>query len=303
MSRGPSTRTLVRQVARGWRWGSRPPLPAGAEPHRLPSPSREFPTAWARTAPARAVRAGLLQGVMRPLVWHETAPVVHGRDALDGLDGPVIFVANHSSHLDTPLVLCSLPPERRETTVVAAAADYFFDSAWRAAGTALLFGTVPIDRRGGARTPTATPGELLADGWSLVIFPEGTRTPDGTLQDLRPGAAYLAVQAGVPVVPVAIRGSYTAMPRGRSWPQRGRTPVSVRYGTPLSPAADEPPRAFTERITGALRQLLDEDRTTWWEAARRAATPAGTAGAAAAPKARWRTVWEATEPLSEGRRG
>jgi 1-acyl-sn-glycerol-3-phosphate acyltransferase len=102
---------------------------------------------------------------------------VEGLDVLSRIEGPVIFVANHASHLDTPLILLSLPDEWRRRTAVAAAADYFFDTWWRAVGSVLLFNTFPIDRRGGSMS--ATPGEVLADGWSLVIFPEGTRRTAG----------------------------------------------------------------------------------------------------------------------------
>ncbi len=98
-------------------------------------------------------------------------------------------MANHASHLDTPLLLLSLPDEWRRRTAVAAAADYFFDTWWRAVGSSLLFNTFPIDRRGGSMS--ATPGEVLADGWSLVIFPEGTRSGDGWMHTFRMGAAYL----------------------------------------------------------------------------------------------------------------
>ena len=79
---------------------------------------------------------------------------------------------------------------------MAAAADYFFDTWWRAVGSSLFFNTFPIDRRGG--TMATTPGEVLADGWSLVIFPEGTRSQDGWMGNFRMGAAFLALEHDVP---------------------------------------------------------------------------------------------------------
>ncbi len=68
---------------------------------------------------------------------------------LAGSTARSIFVANHASHLDTPLILLSLPDEWRRRTAVAAAADYFFDTWWRAVGSAMVFNTFPIERRGG----------------------------------------------------------------------------------------------------------------------------------------------------------
>ena len=117
---GRSMLDEVRKVAAGWRWTRRPLVPRSAEPW-LPDPAaREFPTAWARTPTAKAVREGILRFAFRPLVWSETEPTVEGRDVLDSLRPPVIFVANHASHVDTPLFLCSLPPAwRRKTAVVA----------------------------------------------------------------------------------------------------------------------------------------------------------------------------------------
>ena len=81
-----------------------------------------------------------------------------------------------------------------------------------------------------------TPGELLAEGWSLVVFPEGTRSPDGWVGRFRLGAAYLAAEHGVPVVPIAHRGTFAAMPRGQGWPGPGRRRLTIRFGEPLRPA-------------------------------------------------------------------
>lgn len=287
----------VRMVARGWRWGRRPLVPRSAEPYVPERTATPFPTAWARTPAARVVREVAIRGVLSPLVHAEVRPLVHGVDVLSRLEPPVLFVANHTSHLDTPLVLCALPDSWRRRTAVAAAADYFFDTWWRATGSALVFGTFPIERRGGA--PSGTPGELLAAGWNVVVFPEGTRSPDGYARRFRPGAAYLAAEHRVPVVPVAIRGSFAAMPRGRNWPLPGRPAVSVRFGDPVDVEPGMQARDIAPRLEAAVARLLDEDSSTWWDATRRAG--AGRTPAASGPDvARWRRVWSATAPVDDG---
>ena len=78
------------------------------------------------------------------------------------------------------------------------------------------------------------PAELLADGWSLIVYPEGTRSPDGFPGRFRMGAAWLAVQHQVPVIPVGLRGTYAAMPRGANWPGRAG-PGSRSATAPRSP--------------------------------------------------------------------
>ncbi|WP_122818027.1 lysophospholipid acyltransferase family protein [Nocardioides pantholopis] len=282
----------VRTVARGWRWGRRPQVPRSAEAYVPAQRSTVFPSDWSRRRPAVAAREVAQRGALEPLFRSQVRTHVEGLDILDQLEGPVIFAANHASHLDTPLVLLSLPDRWRRRTAVAAAADYFFDTWWRAVGSSLVFNTFPIDRRGGAMA--TTPGEVLADGWSLVIFPEGTRSRDGWTGTFRMGAAYLAHEHGVPVVPVAHRGTFAAMPRGQGWPSPGRRQLTIRFGEPLRPAEGESVRDFAPRIKDAIAQLLDEDTSTWWEAKRRAA--AGRTPDPAGPQvAQWRRVWAQSE--------
>ena len=289
----------VRQVASGWRWTRRPLAPHSAEPDPAPYDEPEFNTDWARTPAARATREALLTAVFRPLVWNQTTVRVEGLDRLDEIAAPVVFVANHSSHVDTPILLCSLPKRWRERTAVGAAADYFFDIWWRAATTTLAFNTSPIERTGGARA-TGTARRLLADGWNLVVFPEGTRSKDGWLGPWRHGVARLCCELDVPAVPVAIRGSFVAMPRGRSWPKPGRPPVSIRYGPPLRPGPGEDYHDFSVRVRSAVARLADEDATTWYASLRREA--AGETPSLHGPAApTWRRVWEATRsPVRRG---
>ncbi len=239
----------VKQVSRGWRWGRRSQVPRSAEEFVPPAKSTVFPSDWSRRRPAIVAREVAQRAGLQPLFRSQVRTRVEGLDILQRIEGPVIFVANHASHLDTPLILLSLPDEWRRRTAVAAAADYFFDTWWRAVGSSLFFNTFPIDRRGGMMA--ATPGEVLADGWSLVIFPEGTRSTDGWMGTFRMGAAFLAKEHGVPVVPVAHRGTFAAMPRGQDWPARGRRQLTIRFGEPLV--------AGPERV-GARVRAPDQER-------------------------------------------
>jgi 1-acyl-sn-glycerol-3-phosphate acyltransferase len=281
----------VREVARGWRWGRRPLVPRSAEEFLEARESSVFPTAWSRKRPAKALREVAQKAALEPLFRSQVSVRAEGLDVLSDLTGPVIFVANHSSHLDTPLILLSLPDRWRRRTAVAAAADYFFDTWWRAVGSAVVFNTFPIERRSGSMA--STPGDVLAEGWNLVVYPEGTRSKDGWLGDFRMGAAWLAIEHQVPVVPVAHRGTFAAMPRGQGWPNPGRRPVTVRFGPALRPGQAESARDFAPRVRQAVAALLDEDETSWWEARRRAARRE-TPDMRGHELPEWRRIWDQT---------
>jgi 1-acyl-sn-glycerol-3-phosphate acyltransferase len=232
---------------------------------------------------------------MKPIVWNETTPSVYGLDNLDRLRPPVMFVSNHSSHLDATLILTTLPPKWRNKTAAAAAKDYFFDVWWRSAFTALVYGGFPIERGGGERA-TAKARELIRDGWNLIVFPEGTRSPDGWVQRFRHGTARLAIEMDLPVVPIAIVGAYAAMPKGRSWPRPGRPPIRVRYGPALRAVEGETHQELSLRMQHAIAELFDEDRTSWWDSRRRAArdeTPRLTGPSGPS----WLRTWEGSRPV------
>jgi 1-acyl-sn-glycerol-3-phosphate acyltransferase len=284
-------------VARGWRWTRRPLVPASVERDR--EPAHDFPTGWARTPLGKAAREVVQRFGLAPVLHFEVDVDVCGREALDVLSPPAIFVLNHSSHLDAAAILTSLPSAWRRKTAVGAASDYFFDVWYRSIATSIAFNAFPIAREGGLRSARLA-RRLLADGWSLVLFPEGTRTTDGWVGEFRAGAAWLAIEAEVPVVPVALVGTYQAMPRGRSWPAPGRPPVRVRFGKPIHPEAGERPAAFGPRIREGLAMVMEEDRSGWWNALRLGAQgelldPAG-------PQvATWRRMWETSRPVRRDR--
>jgi 1-acyl-sn-glycerol-3-phosphate acyltransferase len=279
-----------------------PNWPGGVE--RPPAPSRtgvDFDREWARRPAARVTRAALLEGVVRPAVRLMASPEVVGVERLDAVDAPAIFAANHHSHLDTALLLSALPPRFRHRIVVAAAADYFFPTRGKGAMNALVVGAVPVERQRVNRRSSDTTAALLDDGWSLVIFPEGGRSPDGWGQEFRGGAAYLAQKTARPVVPVYLGGTGSVWPKGQKLPKRAPTgTVKVIIGSPLPPIEGESARRLAVRLEQAVAALGDEARTDWWSARQRAATgdtPPLT-GPEAAP---WRRVWAlGAKPLRRG---
>ena len=210
-----------------------------------PKAAADLDEPWARRALAREVRSLLLRGVFGPLVAAYARVEVSGLEALAAVTGPVVFVANHSSHVDTPILLGSLPASRRRRTLMAAAADYFFTRRPLAVSVSLVFGAVPVRRQPDDGTSALDPLErLIGDGFSLVIYAEGTRSRDGRLGRLRPGAAALSARGRVPLIPVHIAGTATLMGTGRSWmvrPPSGerRHTVTVRFGEPVRPGPED----------------------------------------------------------------
>jgi 1-acyl-sn-glycerol-3-phosphate acyltransferase len=257
-----------------------------------PPPERnlgvDYDADWSRRYPARLVRAVVLDNVTRPLVHAVASPAVRGAEVLELVEAPAIYVANHASHIDTPLLLSLLPPSVRHRTVVAAAADHFFDRRWKAHLWALMLAAVPIERHRVNRRSAESAAELLRDGWNLVIYPEGGRTHDGWFQAMRGGAAYLATRTGRPVVPVHIDGTYRILPRGGE--RLRRSPTRVTFGSPLTATDGEDSRRLEARIDTAMAALADESRSDWWTARRRAG--AGTTPSPRGPEASpWRRAW------------
>src|SRR3954469_15094240 len=169
-------------------------------------PAAELDLPWTRTTPANRLRELIVCGVLGPLMDLYTRPRVHGREQLEAVQGPALLVANHSSHMDTPVILRTLPGPRRRRTAVAAATDYFFTRRRDAVASSLVFGTVPVDRSGGGLGDEATGhlDQLLSGGGSLLMFAEGTRSRDGSVGRLRSGAAVLAAEHDLPVVPLYV---------------------------------------------------------------------------------------------------
>jgi 1-acyl-sn-glycerol-3-phosphate acyltransferase len=212
---------------------------------------------WVRSGVAGAVRELMLNGVLGPIIDVYTRRRTLGSEHLAALAPPVLFVANHSSHIDTPAILRALPRAWRRRTAVAAAADYFYRVPWVAHAVSLVFNTVPVQRKGEGVVPDAASqlARLIDEGWSLLVFAEGTRSRDGTVGRLRSGAAVLAAERGLAIVPVHVSGTHAVMPPGRRWPRRAsggiagaRHPIAVRFGPAVRPQEGEHRTEVMERV-------------------------------------------------------
>ncbi|MBW3610326.1 MAG: 1-acyl-sn-glycerol-3-phosphate acyltransferase [Actinobacteria bacterium] len=304
MSRLPSLPSLpgarFRVPRPGFPW-SAPLVPRGYErPPAAPHTGADYDTAWARRPLARHVRLLVLEGPIRLGVRALTAPERTGLDRLDGLEGAAIFAANHHSHLDTPLLLTSLPEPWRHRVLVAAAADYFFTNRLTSAASALAIGAIPIERTRIERRSADRAAGLIDDGWSLLIFPEGGRSADGWGRGHRGGAAYLALRTAVPVVPIHVEGTGAIFGKGDKRPTPGTSRVT--FGAPLHPRDGESATRFAGRIETAVAALADEATTDWWSARQRAAR--GTSPSLSGPEgSSWRRTWALGERRRPRRSG
>lgn len=184
---------------------------------------------------------------------------VQRKPGAEVLTGACVVVANHSSHLDAPLIMSSLPVNLRQNVATGVAADYFFTTWYKKLFTQLVFNAFPIDRKGTGENRGLS-RKLLSAGIPVLVFPEGTRSKDGKLREFKVGAAALASSIGVPVLPVALIGAHEAMPRDTSWPRRGRPPVVVAIGEPLVAREHESTVGFNDRIQATVRELYREYR-------------------------------------------
>ncbi|HEY8812696.1 MAG TPA: lysophospholipid acyltransferase family protein [Candidatus Dormibacteraeota bacterium] len=265
-----------RKLSRGFRRGM--PRPASWPERSNAVPDRPTDLGWARTEPVRSIRYALQKGMLIPFTEVMARPTVEGEEWVQELDRPVILASNHTSHADTPLLLYALGDRVRERTVVAAAADYFYNRRLVGFLTSLWLNTFPFSRTGSPREVLHRSSQLLKSGWNLLVFPEGTRSPNGALQEFTPGVGHLATENRVDVIPMHLRGAHRIMPKGRDLPLPAR--ATIRIGKPLKVAEGETSRSFADRVEKAVHALADgtesvEVTGSWidrWNATRPRAT-------------------------------
>jgi long-chain acyl-CoA synthetase len=244
---------------------------AGPSPAITAAEPIDFPS-WNRSAPARALRRASLPTWILPLGKVFMRLDVRGLEHLETLAGPVIFVANHQSHLDTPAILAALPPRWRYRVAPAMAKEFFkahffpadYPLSARITNSAnyylasLFFNAFPLPQREtGTRQTMRYIGDLVGGGYSVLIFPEGRRSDGGEIGRFQPGAAMVAARLGVPVVPIRLDGLDRVLHHTWKFPARG--PVGVTFGPVILLEGNDYP-ALAHRLEAAVRQLEPNPR-------------------------------------------
>jgi long-chain acyl-CoA synthetase len=244
-------RTLVEQA------------PTAAAP---PPEPVEFPS-WNRSWLARAVRRASLPTWILPLARVFAWTRVEGRSEIEKLHGPVIFASNHQSHMDTPVIMNALPPRLRYRVAPAMAKEFFkahffpaeysrlawFTSSLNYYLASLFFNAFPLPQReAGARQTLRYIGDVLEDGFSVLIFPEGKRTDTGEIDRFRPGIGMIASRLNVPVVPVRLEGLDRVLHHTWRMAKPGR--VRVAFGAPLHLVGDDY-EALAKQVEEAVKAL------------------------------------------------
>jgi long-chain acyl-CoA synthetase len=192
---------------------------------------------------------------------------VRGLEHLRDLSGPVIFAANHQSHFDGPAILQALPSRWRYRVAPAMLKEFFkghfypdqFSLGRRLTSSTnyylstLFFNAFPIPQReAGARQTLRYIGEIVEDGYSILIFPEGRRTDAGEIMPFQPGVGMIASRLGIPVVPVRLEGLEKILHHSWSFPKRGRGRVT--FGPAMSLSGNDY-AALAARVEEAVRGL------------------------------------------------
>jgi long-chain acyl-CoA synthetase len=174
--------------------------------------------------------------------------------------GPFVFTPNHSSHFDLLSIAGSVPHRMVHRTFAVAAKDYFFNKTYKAICARAFVNAIPFDRKGRVNESMQQCRDALVEGNSLVIFPEGTRSPTGELLDFKAGVGQLlANSAKAQAVPVYIDGAHQIMPKGSKGPGKGN--LRVRFGKPVSfrdTAAD--PEGFRQVAERLRAEVVDLSR-------------------------------------------
>lgn len=165
-------------------------------------------------------------------------------------DGPFLIASNHASHFDPPIVGSQVPRQMR-----------FFarKSLWNNKIMSWWLNqveTIPVERDSGDVGAIKRVLQALKENRAVVLFPEGTRSPDGNLQTPKAGVGLMACKTGVPVVPCRVYGSFEAFGKGRKIPRFG-TPIDVVFGPPIAASEYDDPSAGKARYELAAQRIME----------------------------------------------
>ena len=190
----------------------------------------------------------LILGLLRIF---QTLEITHRSDLK--IPKPSLIIANHESHLDTFTVLASLPISLRRKVAIGAAKDYFFTNPILGFLCRLLLNMFPIDRDGNIRESLTTIGKFVDKNYSVLIFPEGTRTLTGKMKHFKNGIGVIAVEMELPVLPIKISGNFNMLSKSHFIPKRGITNVSI--GNSVTASGHESYIDLTNKLEKIISEL------------------------------------------------
>jgi 1-acyl-sn-glycerol-3-phosphate acyltransferase len=178
---------------------------------------------------------------------------IHGLDQIPS-HRPVVFMANHQSNCDPPALLAVLPP------VLVMVKKEFFRVPIVGRGM-VVCGFIPVDRRNREQALEAVEKgvQALKAGKSFLVYPEGTRSPDGRLQRFKKGVFVMAIKAGAPIVPISVSGSNKIMPKGEFVIRPGRVHITFHEPVATEGSAMEDRQLIIDRVRQAILAGLEKD--------------------------------------------
>jgi long-chain acyl-CoA synthetase len=221
---------------------------------------------WSRSAPVTLLRWLVFYAATLPVASLMCWARVRGRDHLRGLAGPVLFVSNHVVSADAALIMTALPGRFRRWLAIAMSGEMLagYRRPSRSAGLGArfvelakyylvvgLFNVFPLPQRSGFRRSFAFAGELVDFGYSVLLFPEGLRTPDGRISAFQSGVGVLATSLGVTVVPVRIDGLYEAKLRRKKFLRPFS--VTISFGVPVEYGPGDDPEQIARDLEQRVR--------------------------------------------------
>jgi long-chain acyl-CoA synthetase len=237
------------------------------EPQRALQSGYHYP-AWTQKWPITWIRSAVYYLLTWPATLIMAHPKVIGRENLEGVDGPLLITCNHVTYIDLGFVLIAMPPRIRHRIAVGMwgerlwgmwrppASMNIFARWWQQAGYYLavaLFDVFPLPQQSGVRDSFAYAGKSIDRGYSVLVFPEGRRTPDGEPSAFRSGIGMLAQKLDIPVVPMRIDGLYGMKISGRKIARKGE--LKVLIGKPLRFSPDTPAEEITRQLEAVTWSL------------------------------------------------
>ena len=216
---------------------------------------------WTQRFPATWIRFAVFYLIILPLTRWMSRATVFGRERLRDVQGPVLFISNHIAMVDAALILLALPARFQRKFAIAMEGEVLRGwrdpppgTRWfkRMLGLAQyvlvvgLFNVFPLPQKSGFRRSFEFAGETMDRGYSVLVFPEGARTPDGEMKPFMDGIGLLAKKLNVPVVPARIEGLYKLKERRKHFARAGQ--ITVTLGDPVRFTRDAEPTEITREL-------------------------------------------------------